>query len=138
MGDTAGKRINVNRCREQRRSLVRVVTGMLLMLRSEDCRVFRMSEFWGDVKNRITSCLLCNTARSCVGRKNHSLTEERTVKLMKPPDLHKPGTSMCCVIEKLRLGVKIQKGQYPKQMLQCVSRTDIFILFTFPLVKGTP
>lgn len=53
--------------------LVRAVTGMLLMLRSKDCRVLRTSEFCGDVKKRITSCLLCNTASSCVGRRNHWL-----------------------------------------------------------------
>lgn len=60
------------------RSLVRAVTGMLLMLRSKDCRVLRASEFCGDVKKRITSCLLCNTARSCVGRRNHWLRKGKT------------------------------------------------------------
>lgn len=63
---------------------VGVVTGMFLMLRSEDCRVLWTSEFWGDVKKRITSCLLCNTAVSCVGRRNHWLTEERRLFLYSP------------------------------------------------------
>lgn len=59
-------------------SWAKVVTGMLLMLRSEDCRVLRASEFRGDVKKRITSCLLCNTAKSCVGRRNHWLKRRGT------------------------------------------------------------
>lgn len=54
-------------------SAAQSLTGMLLMLRSKDCKVLRASEFRGDAKKRITSCLLCNTVRSCVGRKNHWL-----------------------------------------------------------------
>lgn len=54
-------------------SAAQSLTGMLLMLRSKDCKVLRASEFRGDAKKRITSCLLCNTVRSCVGRRNHWL-----------------------------------------------------------------
>lgn len=58
------------------------LTGMLLMLRSKDCSVLRASEFCGKVKKRITSCLLCNTLRSCVGRKNHWLKKIVDIRLI--------------------------------------------------------
>lgn len=57
--------------------MVREHTGKLLMFRSSDWRVLITSEFWGDVKKRITSCLLWSTARSCVGLRNHSLISGR-------------------------------------------------------------
>lgn len=52
-----------------------MVTEMFLMLRREDCKVFKESELCGQEKNLTTSCLLFNTARSRVGLRNHWLRE---------------------------------------------------------------
>lgn len=56
-----------------------VVTGMFLMFRRDDCKALRESEFRGEAKKRITSCLLRKMARSIVGRKNHCLLTEEVV-----------------------------------------------------------